>query len=75
MPLGNEPIRVNNQIIGRMKSGGQGYTIEKAIGYAYLPVEHTSNGHEVDVEFFGVWQKGNVAVTPLFDSRNERIKS
>ena len=75
VPLGNEPIRVNNQIIGRMKSGGQGYTIEKAIGYAYLPVEHTSNGHEVDVEFFGVWQKGNVAVTPLFDSRNERIKS
>ena len=75
VPLGNEPIRVNNQIIGRMKSGGQGYTIEKAIGYAYLPVEHTSNGHEVDVEFFGVWQKGNVAATPLFDSRNERIKS
>jgi len=75
VPLGNEPIRVNNQIIGRMKSGGQGYTIEKAIGYAYLPIEHASNGNKVEVEFFGAWEKGNVAITPLFDAKNERIKS
>jgi len=75
VPLGNEPIRVNNQIIGRMKSGGQGYTIEKAIGYAYLPIEQATNGNKVEVEFFGAWEKGNVAVTPLFDAMNERIKS
>lgn len=38
VPLGNEPIRVGNEIVGRIKSGSQGFTIGKVIGYGYLPI-------------------------------------
>ena len=61
VPLGNEPIRIGDEIVGRVKSGGQGFTIGKAIGYGYLPIEHAQPGTVVEVEFFGEWVSGVVA--------------
>ena len=37
--LGNEPVRVGGEIVGRVTSGGYGYTVERSIAYAYLPVD------------------------------------
>ncbi|MEI6294446.1 MAG: FAD-dependent oxidoreductase [Actinomycetes bacterium] len=73
-PLGNEPIRANGEIIGRIKSGGQGYTIQKGIGYAYLPKEFTTPQSTLEVEFFGEWKIGVVQSSPLFDPEGLRIK-
>ena len=75
VPLGNEPIRIGEEIIGRVKSGGQGYTINKGIAYAYLPIEHSGIGTRVDVEFFGDWRSGVIAAEPLFDPTSSRIRS
>ena len=75
VPLGNEPIQLNGKIIGRVKSGGQGYSIGKAIAYAYLPLESSHVGTVVDVEFFGEWVSGIVSSEPIFDPTNSRIKS
>ena len=75
VPLGNEPIRVGSEVIGRMKSGGQGYTINKGIGYAYLPIDYAQPGAFVEVEFFGDWKQGVVAAEPLFDPTSSRIRS
>ena len=74
VPLGNEPVRINGSVVGRVKSGGQGYTINKAIGYAYLPIEHTTPGTTVDVEFFGTWASGVICEEPLFDPDNSKIR-
>ena len=74
VPLGNEPVRINGSVVGRVKSGGQGYTINKAIGYAYLPLEHTTPGTSVDVEFFGTWATGVICAEPLFDPDNSKIR-
>ena len=75
VPFGSEPIRIGNKIVGRVKSGGQGYTINKAIAYAYLPIEGSEPGTTVDVELFGLWSSGVIAAEPLFDPLNERIRS
>jgi sarcosine dehydrogenase len=75
VPLGNEPIRFRGAVIGRVKSGGQGYTINKAIGYAYVPIEYSDPGEVVDVEFFGEWREGVVASEPLFDPTSSRIRA
>ena len=72
--MGNEPIFINNQVVGRVKSAGQGYTINKAIAYAYLPVEHANVGTTIEVEMFGVKSKATIAAEPLFDPKGERIK-
>lgn len=74
VPFGSEPIRIGDAIIGRIKSGGQGYTIGKAIAYAYVPIEYSKPGTALEVEFFGTWRIGTVALEPLFDPTNERIR-
>ena len=73
--LGNEPIRLGSEIIGRVKSGGQGYTINKAIAYAYLPIKNSKIGTSVDVELFGEWNTGIISTEPLFDPSNDKIRS
>ena len=35
--LGSEPVRVGGELVGRVTSGGYGYTVERSIAYAYLP--------------------------------------
>jgi glycine cleavage system aminomethyltransferase T len=72
--LGSEPVRVGDDLVGRVTSGGYGYTVAKSIAYAYLPAEH-GVGTEVAVEIFGEWVHGVVAEEPLFDSAGERIRS
>jgi 4-methylaminobutanoate oxidase (formaldehyde-forming) len=73
--MGNEPIFINNQVVGRVKSAGQGYTINKAIAYAYLPIEHAKVGTNIEVEMFGDKKLAQIAAEPLFDPTGERIKS
>ena len=38
--LGNEPVRVGGEVVGRVTTGGYGYTVGRSIAYAYLPPEH-----------------------------------
>jgi 4-methylaminobutanoate oxidase (formaldehyde-forming) len=72
--LGSEPVRVGGELVGRVTSGGYGYTVEKSIAYAYVPAEHEV-GTEVAVEIFGEWVEGEIAAEPLFDPRGERIRA
>ena len=72
--LGSEPVRVGDELVGRVTSGGYGYTVTKSIAYAYLPAEHDV-GTDVAVEIFGEWVAGVVASEPLFDPSGERIRA
>jgi glycine cleavage system aminomethyltransferase T/glycine/D-amino acid oxidase-like deaminating enzyme len=71
--LGNEPVRVDGEIVGRVTTGGYGYTVERSIAYAYLPPGHEV-GTAVEVDIFGRWVAGAVVAEPLFDPRGERVR-
>jgi 4-methylaminobutanoate oxidase (formaldehyde-forming) len=71
--LGNEPVRVENEIVGRVTSGGYGYTVERSIAYAYVPSE-LAIGTSVEVDIFGQWISGEIAREPLFDPQGERVR-
>jgi len=73
--LGNEPVRVDGDVVGRVTSGGYGYTVESSIAYAYLPASLAVPGTAVAIEIFGRWVEGEIAVEPLFDQAGERIRS
>jgi 4-methylaminobutanoate oxidase (formaldehyde-forming) len=72
--LGAEPVRVGDALVGRVTSGGFGYTVGSSIAYAYLPAEHDVQT-EVAVEIFGTWVGGVVTAEPLFDSAGARVRS
>ena len=71
--LGNEPVRVSGEILGRVTSGGFGYTVERSIAYAYMPAE-VEVGAAVEVDVFGEWIAGEVAREPLFDPEGGRVR-
>jgi glycine cleavage system aminomethyltransferase T/glycine/D-amino acid oxidase-like deaminating enzyme len=73
--LGSEPVRVDGEIVGRVTSGGYGYTVERSIAYAYLPAASATPGTRVEIEIFGESIGGTVAEEPLFDPKGERIRA
>ncbi|HTU94671.1 MAG TPA: FAD-dependent oxidoreductase [Solirubrobacteraceae bacterium] len=72
--LGNEPVRVGEEICGRVTTGGYGYAVERSIAYAYLPAEH-GIGTEVHVDIFGRWVAGEVTAEPLLDPEGARMRA
>jgi glycine cleavage system T protein len=72
--LGSEPVRVEGELVGRVTSGGYGYTVERSIAYAYVPSQHDV-GTAVEVEIFGEWVAGEIAAEPLYDPTGERIRA
>ena len=42
--LGSEPVRMDGRVLGRVTSGGYGYSVERSIAYAYVPAESAEAG-------------------------------
>jgi 4-methylaminobutanoate oxidase (formaldehyde-forming) len=73
--LGNEPVRVDGRIVGRVTSGGYGFAVQKSIAYAYLPPDQAAIGTRGDVEVFGEWIGFEIAREPLYDPEGARIRA
>jgi 4-methylaminobutanoate oxidase (formaldehyde-forming) len=72
--LGNEPVAVDGRVVGRVTTGGYGYTVEKSIAYAYVPPPFAEPGTEVAIDVFGRWIGGRVVAEPLYDPAGQRVK-
>ena len=73
--LGNEPVRVDGEIVGRVTSGGYGFAVQRSIAVAYLPPALVEVGQRGEVEIFGEWVGCTVSAEPLFDPEGSRIKA
>jgi 4-methylaminobutanoate oxidase (formaldehyde-forming) len=73
--LGNEPVRIDDAIVGRVTSGGYGFAVERSIAYAYLPADQAAIGGRGEIEVFGRWIGFEVMAEPLFDPGGERIRA
>ena len=69
--LGNEPVRVGGEIVGRVTSGGYGFAVERSIAYAYLPPDRAAIGTRGEVEVFGDWMASR---SPASRSRPRRCE-
>jgi glycine cleavage system aminomethyltransferase T/glycine/D-amino acid oxidase-like deaminating enzyme len=72
--LGNEPVRLGGEVVGRVTTGGYGFAVERSIAYAYLPAD-AAIGTRGDVEVFGDWVGFEVMREPLWDPTGERIRA
>lgn len=73
--LGNEPIFANGQCVGHVTSANYGYSVGKFIVYGYLPVEHTTPGTQLEIEYFGQRFLATVSADPQWDAKMERLKA
>jgi 4-methylaminobutanoate oxidase (formaldehyde-forming) len=73
--VGSEPIRVGGAVVGRVTSGGYGFTVAASIAYGYLPVALAEPGTRCEVEVFGDWIGATVSAEPLYDPENARVRA
>jgi aminomethyltransferase len=57
---------VGDRVVGRVTSGTQTPFLKKAIGLAYLPVEHTARGTEFAVDIRGRRTRAQVVPIPFY---------
>jgi glycine cleavage system aminomethyltransferase T len=72
---GGEAVYHDGNIIGRVRSGGYGFTLKKNIVYAYLPVELSKPGTRFEFDLIEGRHSGEVTATVLFDSKGERLRA
>src|SRR6202167_137695 len=73
--LGSEPVRFEGKALGRVTSGGYGYSVTSSIAYAYLPLELVEPGTRVSVGIFGRDVGAEVRAEPLFDPSSEKVRA
>lgn len=71
---GGEAVYYNGKPVARLRSGGYGSTIDKNIGFAYMPPELATPGTKVELDSF--CEKIPAVVAPLcnYDPKGERVR-
>ena len=72
--LGKEPAVHGDTVLGYVTSADFGYSVDRFIAYAYLPVERAVTGTKVDVLYFGRRLRATVCEEPLYDPKGLRLR-
>ncbi|HEV8674837.1 MAG TPA: glycine cleavage T C-terminal barrel domain-containing protein [Methylomirabilota bacterium] len=72
---GGETVHADGAVVSRVRSGGYGYTIERNIALAYLPIALARPGTRAHVESFGRLIPAEVQVAPLYDPTGRRVRA
>jgi 4-methylaminobutanoate oxidase (formaldehyde-forming) len=72
---GGEAVWENGRVVGRVRSGGFGYSVQKTIAYSYLPLELSGEGTRLSVEVFGERVPAQVVPSPLYDPQGVRLRA
>jgi len=73
VPIGHEPVIVNNTIVGKTTSCAYGYRIGRPIALAQVSSD-LPDGAEVEIDLAGVRYTARLSVDALFDSAGHRMK-
>ncbi|MFC7384069.1 GcvT family protein [Sphaerisporangium rhizosphaerae] len=72
---GKEPVYDGDSCVGYVTSAAYGYTVGKAVAYAWLPAELAVPGRQVHIGYFGRRVPAVVAREPLFDPAMKRLRA
>ena len=72
---GGEAIYHEEKVLTRVRSGGHGFTLNKNILYAYLPIELAKQGNRFIVDLIEGRREAEVTATVLFDPKGERARA
>ncbi len=75
VPLGNEPVYFNGQIVGKTTSASFGYRTGKPVAIADINlVEARVEGTQVQVDIARNYHKGRITLKPAFDPNGSRMR-
>jgi dimethylglycine dehydrogenase len=72
--LGNEPLFIGGEMVGRATAGGYGWRIGKSLAIGFLRPEHAAVGTEVEIDVLGELHKATVIEESPYDPENARLR-
>jgi glycine cleavage system T protein len=72
---GGEAVYLNGEVISRVRSGGYGYTVQRNILFAYLPLELAKPGTRLEVDVFEDILPAEVTRSVLVDPKGEKLRT
>jgi dimethylglycine dehydrogenase len=73
--MGDEPVSMGHEIVGRVTSGGYGHHLGKSLAMGYLKTEAAKPGTRVEIAVLGERRPAETVRIPLYDPRNEKPRS
>jgi 4-methylaminobutanoate oxidase (formaldehyde-forming) len=71
---GGEAVYHEDKVLTRVRSGGYGYTVQRNIFFAYLPIELAKQGNRFIVDLIEGRREAEVTASVLYDPKGERLR-
>jgi dimethylglycine dehydrogenase len=71
---GDEPILLNDEVVGWVTSGGYAHHAGASVAMGYMPGDLAASNASFEVEIMGVPRGARVQAEPLFDPKAERMR-
>jgi 4-methylaminobutanoate oxidase (formaldehyde-forming) len=75
VPLGNEPVTLDTEIVGQTTSAAYGYRVGRPLALAYVAAELALDGQSLAVDIAGTSFDGTVSTAPAFDPEGTRMRA
>lgn len=72
--LGNNPIYLDGELVGRATSGNYGFRLQQSLALAMVGPEFSAAGTQVEIEILGERYPASVIAESPWDPDNERIR-
>ena len=73
--LGNNPIFLNDQTVGRATGGGYGFRVGKSLALAMIRPDLAAVGTELEMDILGIMYKVTVIEESPYDPDNQHLRS
>ena len=74
-PIGNNPLYVNGEMVGRSTAGNYGFRVQKSLALGMLRPELAVVGQHLEIDVLGERCPAKVVAESPWDSANERLRS
>ena len=72
--LGNNPLFVDGELVGRATGGNYGFRVEKSLALAMVKPELAGIGTEVEMDILGTMHRATVIPESPYDPENEKLR-
>jgi len=73
--IGDEPVYIGDEIVGRVSSGGYGHHLGKSLAMGYIDAEAAKPGTKVEIAILGERRPAVTVEIPPYDPKNEKLRA
>ncbi len=73
-PIGNNPLYVDGEMVGRATSGNYGFRVDRSLALAMVRPEYAAAGTAFDIEILGARYPARVVAESPWDPSNARLR-